>query len=87
MTIPKIDLRTFIIQIIQGALVGLGEAENPDTGTKSINISMALYHVGVLELLSEKTKGNRNSEEDQLLSTVLDELRQKVEVLSASEQS
>jgi len=84
MTIPKIDLRTFIIQIIQGALVGIGEVENPDTKTKSINISMALYHVGVLELLEEKTKGNRNAEEDQLLSTVLTELRQKVDAIAPS---
>jgi hypothetical protein len=83
MTIPKIDLRTFIIQIIQGALVGVGEVADPDSGQKNTNLPMALYHVGVLELLYEKTQGNRSQEEEQLLSSVLTELREKVQNLSS----
>ena len=37
MNIPNIDLRTFIIQIAQGALVGLGEIEDPETKQTTVN--------------------------------------------------
>ena len=78
MNIPKIDLRTFIIQLAQGALVGLGEKKDPDVDAKIKNLQLATHHIGVLEMLGEKTKGNRSEEESKLLEVVLKDLKEKL---------
>ena len=77
MNIPNIDLRTFIIQIAQGALVGLGEIEDLDTNEKNINLPFALHNIGVLQMLAAKTSGNQTPEEAELLKALLKELSEK----------
>lgn len=79
MNIPKIDLRTFIIQLAQGALVGLGEEKDPEVNAKRKNLPLASHHIGVLEMLEEKTKNNRSDEESKLLEAVLKDLKEKLE--------
>ena len=77
MNIPNIDLRTFIIQIAQGALVGLGEIEDPETKQTSVNLPFALHNIGVIRMLAEKTNGNQTEEETQLIKALLTELQDK----------
>jgi hypothetical protein len=82
MNIPNIDLRTFVIQIAQGALVGLGEVEDPDTQKKTVNLPFALHNIGVLKMLANKTTGNQTPEETELLKALLKELSEKGNELS-----
>lgn len=77
MNIPTIDLRTFIIQIAQGALVGLGEIEDPETKRTTVNLSFALHNIGVIRMLANKTKENRTAEETELIKALLTELENK----------
>lgn len=77
MNIPNIDLRTFVIQIAQGALVGLGEIEDPETKQTSINLPFALHNIGVIQMLADKTRGNQTAEETQLIKALLTELQDK----------
>jgi hypothetical protein len=84
MNIPDIDLRTFVIQIAQGALVGLGEIEDPDTNTKHVNLAFALHNIGVLKMLNAKTQGHQTSEETELLKALLAELTEKANALTSA---
>ena len=77
MNIPTIDLRTFIIQIAQGALVGLGEIEDPETKTTTVNLPFALHNIGVIQMLANKTKENQTAEEAELIKALLKELEEK----------
>ena len=77
MKVPEIDFRTFIIQLAQGALVGLGEEPNPETKTTTINLSLAQYHLGLLNMLQQKTKNNLSTDEQELLAALLQELNEK----------
>ena len=82
MKVPEIDFRTFVIQLAQGAMVGLGEEPDPDTKQTHMNISLAKYHVGVLNMLDNKTNGNLSSEENELLKALLSELNTKISALN-----
>ena len=75
MNIPTIDLRTFIIQIAQGALVGLGEIEDPETKTTTVNLPFALHNIGVIQMLANKTKESQTAEEAELIKALLKELK------------
>lgn len=60
----KIDLTTFFLSIASAAYMGLDE-----------NLPLAKQNIDLLELMQEKTRGNRNREEDQLIERLLFELR------------
>jgi len=77
MNIPTIDLRTFIIQIAQGALVGLGEIEDPETKQTTVNLPFALHNIGVIQMLANKTQANQTAEEAELIKALLKELEEK----------
>jgi hypothetical protein len=78
MKVPEIDFRTFVIQLAQGALVGLGEEPDPETQQTQINLAFAQYHIGVLTMLQQKTKNNLNKDEQELLNALLIELNTKI---------
>jgi hypothetical protein len=65
--LPKIDLTTFFLSVSQAAMQSMTE------GARDLEI--AKHNIDLLELLHEKTKGNRSSEEDQLLNHLLFQLR------------
>ena len=71
MKVPEIDFRTFIIQLAQGALVGLGEEPDPETQQTHKNLAFAQYHIGVLNMLEKKTNNNLNPDEQELLKALL----------------
>ena len=65
--LPRLDLTTFFLSVSASAMQALEESQ-PDT-------SMAKHNIDLLELMQEKTKGNRTPEEDQLLTHLLFQLR------------
>ncbi len=65
--LPKIDLVTFFLSISQASIQAL-QSSPPDLG-------MAKHNIDLLELMQEKTKGNRSKDEDQLLEHLLFQLR------------
>ena len=84
MKVPEIDFRTLIIQLAQGALVSLGEEPDPETKKTKQNLSLAQYHIGVINLLGNKTKNNLTDEEQELLTALLDELNAKYDSITSS---
>jgi len=71
----ELDFSTFVVSIGTSAMVGLGLAENPETGGKSVDLDMAKQNIDILAMLCNKTRGNLSGEEEKLLKTLLYDLR------------
>ena len=75
-TQPKIDLTTFFLSVSSAAYLSLGFDEHggqPDL--KRVDLDMARQNIDLLELMKEKTQGNRSAEEERLLSHLLMEIQ------------
>ena len=79
-----INFSQFIVSLVQSAMVHLGEAPDPDTGSKGMDLAMARHTIDVLGILKSKTKGNLQPDEIQLLDTLLYEVRTKFLTASGS---
>lgn len=73
--LPKIDFATFIFSLNSSGLVHLGMIEDPATGQKDKNLSMAKQTIDILGMLEEKTRGNLNKDEESMLQHILYDLR------------
>lgn len=73
--LPEINFSTFVISLNASALVHLGQLEDPATGTKSKNLPMAKQTIDILSMLEEKTKGNLQVDEENILKNILYDLR------------
>ena len=73
--LPKIDFATFIFSLNSSGLVHLGMIEDPATGKKGKNLSMAKQTIDILGMLEEKTAGNLNADEESMLKNILYDLR------------
>lgn len=74
---PKIDLTTFFLSISSAAYMGLGTVPPPGGGAAQVDLELARQNIDLLELMHEKTRGNRTPEEDRLLEQLLFETRMK----------
>jgi hypothetical protein len=72
-----IDFPSYILSYYTQGLVMMGEVPNPYTSKKEEDLEAARHIVDILSMLEEKTKGNLNKQEEQLLGSVLYELRMK----------
>ncbi len=69
---------TFVLSLSTSALLLLGEARDPESGKDSSpNLPLARQTIDVLEMLSEKTRGNLDSEEEKFLAAILHDLRMR----------
>lgn len=73
--LPKVDFSSFILSLYSSGLVQLGRVEDPSTGTKQMNLTMAKHTIDMIEMLQEKTRGNLNGDEENLFKALLSELR------------
>ncbi len=73
----RIDFPSYILSYYTQGLVLLGEVPNPYTNKQEQDLEAARHTVDILTMLEEKTKGNLSKEEEQLLGSVLYELRMK----------
>ena len=82
---PQIDFSTFIISLSTSVLYHLGLVEDPQTGQRGEpDLALASQTIDTLAVLEEKTRGNLDDEEKQLLESLLYEMRMRfVEVRQA----
>lgn len=73
----KIDQHLFqlVLSLQMAAMQNMGKIMSPVTGKIERNMDQARISVDMLNMISEKTKGNLNNEEDKFLSNILHELR------------
>jgi len=57
--------------------MGLGVVPPPEGEKTRLNLELACQNIDLLELMYEKTRGNRTQEEDRLIEQLLFELRMR----------
>ncbi len=66
----------FIMMQAQQAALFLGRIPNPNSGQKEPDLDVARMLIDQLEMLREKTRGNLNHEETEILGSILTDLQQ-----------
>ena len=69
------SLAGLFMMLASSAVVALGEAPDPLTGQRQVDLAQAADAIDLLILLREKTEGNRSSEETRILEEVLYDLQ------------
>jgi hypothetical protein len=75
---PGATFLNFLSGLASQALMQFGEIPNPVSGERSVNPAYARYTVQLLEVLQQKTAGNRSPEEDRYLSAMLADLQARL---------
>ena len=74
--IPPASFAMLITTIGSQAMFALGQIPDPATGQPSYQPEVARHHIDTLAVLQEKTSGNLDGEEKQMLDEYLNQLRQ-----------
>ena len=74
---PEPSFSMFISSLSMQTLIFLGEIDSPITNKKEENIEQAKYMIDTITMIKEKTKGNLDAGEANLIDNVLYELRMK----------
>ncbi|NOQ46610.1 MAG: DUF1844 domain-containing protein [Desulfobulbaceae bacterium] len=72
---PKVTFVSLILSLNTSALFHLGELPHPETGKKVLDLELAKHTIDTLAMLAERTKGNLDADENELLTRVLYELK------------
>jgi len=74
--LPEVDFSNFVLSLAATAMVQLGMVPDPETGDAvTPNLPIAQHTIDTLAMFREKTKGNLDAEEENLLDSMLYELR------------
>ncbi len=74
--LPPPDLIFLATSLYVQGMVALGLLPNPMAGDKhTINLPQARHVIDTLQMLQEKTEGNRTAEESEAIENILHELR------------
>ena len=73
--LPEINFATFIFSLNSSVLVHLGIIDDPATGGKAKNLTLAKQTIDILGMLEEKTRGNLTQDEESMLKNMLYDLR------------
>lgn|SRR5574342_30445 len=68
------DLRSLFIMLASSALVNLGDAADPQSGERVLDLEQAKEAIDLLSILRVKTEGNRTDQESHLLEEMLYDL-------------
>jgi hypothetical protein len=74
---PEVTFSTFVMSLNTSVLFHLGELTDPETGQKSVNIDLARHAIDTLVVLQQKTKGNLNDEEGELMRNILYDVKMR----------
>jgi hypothetical protein len=74
---PEPDFNFFITTLALQASIALGQVPNPATNKTEEDLTQAKFLIDTLGMLKDKTKGNLNQDETNLLDNLLYELRMK----------
>ncbi|WP_028318318.1 DUF1844 domain-containing protein [Desulfobulbus elongatus] len=74
---PEVTFASFILSLNTSALYHMGELPHPETGQRLVDRELAKHTIDTLILLAEKTKGNLDYEENELLTRILYELKMR----------
>jgi len=70
----KIDFSTFMMSLASSAYCSMGLIPNPMTNKIEKNLNIAKQQIDLIEMMKEKTKGNLEKQEEQVLESILYQL-------------
>ncbi len=70
-----INFTTFVVSLGSSALVHMGHAPHPESGKTEKNLVLAKQTIDILGMLEQKTRGNLDRDEGELLESMLFDLR------------
>jgi hypothetical protein len=73
--LPEMDFASFILSLAATAQVHLGLLPDPHTNLTAQDLPAAKQMIDIVGMLKDKTKGNLGQEEQDLIDTVLTNLR------------
>ena len=73
--LPDVTFTAFVMSLNTAALYHFGELADPETGRTGQDLMLAKHTIDTLKLLHEKTAGNLTRDEENLLETVLYDLK------------
>lgn len=73
--IPPADFKGLLSGLVTQALLYMGGIPDPQTGQRILHMDLARHHIDLLGVIEQKTKGNLDAEESQMLTQALHELR------------
>jgi hypothetical protein len=77
----------FLSTLATNAAAALGAMPNPATGKRAIDLDTGKFWLEVLGMLKEKTAGNLHKKEEEILNTLLADLRmQYVQIMRVAEE-
>jgi len=74
---PEVTFMAFIMSLNTSAMFHLGDIADPETGKKLIDLSLARHAIDTLVLLQQKTKGNLDSDEGEMLKSILYDVKMR----------
>jgi len=72
--LPQASFEALVSTLTSQALLALGVVEHPSMG-KMLNLDLAKFNIDLLGIIEEKTKGNLNEQEKQMMEQTLHQLR------------
>jgi hypothetical protein len=72
---PPADFKSLLGTVVTQALLYMGAFPDPQTGRAIVSLEYAAFHIDLLSVLEEKTRGNLSEEEQTELTQVTHELR------------
>jgi hypothetical protein len=80
----KVDFDHLLEVLVTQALMYMGGFPDPQTGQAMVALDLAKFHIDLLGVVDEKTRGNLSEDENERLTGVLRELRSRfVEISQA----
>ncbi len=82
--LPPASFNTLVSSLVTQVVMALGGVVDPQSGKRYLDPELAKFHIDTLSVLEEKTKGNLEDDEKQLIDRALYETRmQYVQVSQA----
>lgn len=73
--VPEATFTNFLSGLAAQTMMQLGDIPNPMSGTREKNLGYARYTLQLLEVLEQKSTGNRTPEEDRYLLSMIADLK------------
>jgi hypothetical protein len=68
---PEVTFPAFVLSLNTSVLYHLGEIGDPATGKRAQDFDLARHGIDTLVLLEQKTKGNLEKDEEELLKNII----------------
>jgi hypothetical protein len=72
---PEVSFISLVLSLNTTALFHMGEMAHPESGEKVVDLELAKHSIDTLSMLAEKTRGNLDAQENELITKVLYELK------------